>query len=490
MQKTRKKSKSTYASERRRFIEWLEEARYQAVMSNYGNDNTNAANLPQIKSEGNGTYIIDTDHKAETVDDGYAYMMTGVLSAMKTCRYCEDAKEVIRTALQGYELFYPISKDCRECSGKGRVNRTILKGIVKADVAFNLNSTDNSWFYVSADSIFNRAAAVCFGLFDIASLLPSFINVTIGEGDGGDRAAVIGGKKALQDIWKYFKEYKPKKVTLDEMLESLREGKMPYGEIWGSFYEFQGQELLDEEEYISMLETEIECESMEDEMCTIVCPPWEAVEEVSNLLINKALTFNDMSKDMRNGYIFFMSNVREWIARLKGSTPTAFPLVSTLAYLISGIDRLENPIYYNGEKTERVVHYYELLNAMLMEDESVMDWTTWLQFLTPEHPECSIISEQITAVTTMLLYTGTFFGLPYLPVTVGEMTVEGIENVGDRMEGIIGAMADLLNSTGLTPDMPIYADIREKAYHGIIYSLIDSLTIYKPEPAGEECEEA
>jgi hypothetical protein len=136
------------------------------------------------------------------------------------------------------------------------------------------------------------------------------------------------------------------------------------------------------------------------------------------------------------------------------------------------------------------VHYYELLNAMLMEEEPILDWNTWIQILTPEHPECSIISGQITAVTTILLYTGTFFGLPYLPATAGAAKVEGIENAEDRMEGIIGAMADLLNSTGLTPAMPIYADIREKAYHGIIYSLIDSLTIYKPEPADEECEEA
>ena len=487
MSRTRK-SPEGYSAEHKRFISWLEEARRQAVLSSCGGEIEKAKPLPVINEEDGSTYLISTGGRAETVDDGYAYMMTGILAAMKTCRYCEDAKVVIRSALQGYTLFY----GNRDGNENGKVNRAILSAILHARIRDDLNSTDNSWFYVSIDSIFNRPAAVCFGLFDIASLLPEFLRVTAGEGSGEDKAAVIGAKQALQDIWQYFREVKPKKVTVEKLLERILGGERSFGTLWGSFHEYQGDELLSEDLLTSLTDEEswesgVEIYGYESEEAmeeSFKCPEWEVVRADIDTLIRNSFENRKMNRDQRNGYMFFLSGLRRWIDTAEKDGGTSFPLMSALVYLLTGIDRLETPFYYNGAETENSVHFYELLNAIIL-DNPELDREVWLQMLNPADPLSGLLAPQVTAATALLLSTESLIGSTLLPATEGKRAVEGIDSPEARMDGMIAAMIELLKTEGMMMPFPVYADIRDEKYHRTIRSIIDALSLTESD-SGEE----
>lgn len=476
MSRTRK-NPERYSAEHKRFVSWLEEARRQAVLSSCGGDTERAKPLPVINEENGSTYLISTGQRAETVDDGYAYMVTGILAAMKTCRFCEDAKAVIHSALQGYSLFYGSKDESRKS------NRMILRAILHARIRHELNSVENSWFYVSIDSIFNRPAAVCFGLFDIASLLPEFLRVTAGEGDGADKAAVIGAKQALQDIWQYFREVKPKKITVENFFARIMSGEPLFGNLWGSFHEYQGSELLSEDLLTSLTDEEVwesgveiyDCESEEGADSSCRCPEWEVVKNDIDCLIRDSFGNRKMNRDQRNGYQFFLSGLRRWIDTALKDGGTSFPLMSALVYLLTGIDRLETPFCFNGEETESRVHFYELLNAVIL-DNPEMSREVWLQMLNPSEPLGGILNPQVTAATSLLLCTESLIGSSLLPATEGK-AAEGIENPESRMEGMITAMADLLGVEGMMMPFPVYADIRDENYHRTIRSIIDTLTL-------------
>lgn len=132
--------------------------------------------------------------------DGRVHMLSAVYAGSKTCNYCIAVQRVVLDALEGFEYFWPRREKCAACPGKGQNNRKIMDFFGGTSLPGNVNSAENTWFYVSENSLFNREVSICCGLFDSAFMLEDLLNAVSEKTDKSRLEIVFGGLDALEDI--------------------------------------------------------------------------------------------------------------------------------------------------------------------------------------------------------------------------------------------------------------------------------------------------
>ncbi len=459
----RGKAYEPYLNEKERVAEWVDDRLEKLEKSHM---NISAILNPKEDED----YIKYKKH-ARDYSEGYYNMLLAISDLVETIPFAMDLKFAMEEVMRGMDLLFPSSGDCKDCINSGEANRRLLETILLIEVPGDCTNYENTFFYTTDEGPFNRSITAFLGAFYSADMyLFALDNIFSKSLIGvGIKESFYGGVRALRDFYEYIMQEKDSFMLPAEAIEyvhTIRASKHGQLGTWTPFgFHRHNSPIL--RKYIKG----------EDAMHVNPdnCASLELIKGGIKTMMGRVMREdNDMTVDWRNGYLFFLSSLYNWIESeeetfgLRGEYIT-----SLMIYFMGGlIELMEDYTYSRGKDKEGSTTILKIVSILtsayagdLVKKEEIS------ALLDAKHLQCSVLTPQIAA-TIRLLYKSNALFLTHVEGLTDEKYLGLIENPVQRSKGFIDAILELGND--FLGVQGVVSDTTDKKF----LSLVESFLVY------------
>ncbi len=411
------------------------------------------------------------EYKKNGKDYAYGYydMLSEFVEVVETIPFAIDLKIALSEVLRGMEMLFPSKETCQDCNGD--INRALLETLLILKVPGDCTNFENVFFYTTDEGPFNRCITAFLGVFYSAGLYLNVLDILIDEASPKTQASFMGAVRALNDFNDFINQTnKQEKFKLPtEYLEYARTIKASkYGQ-YGTWTEY----------CFANCNSPLLRRFIKGEDAKLVipehCTSLSLIKGEIKTLMGNAMRNSEMTVDERNGYLFFLSSLHNWICTNEETFDLRGEHITSLIIYFTGglLDLATDYNYSRGRDKDGSITLLNLVSLLTTAySNDLLTKSQIMELLDSKHPQCNILRPQ-TANTIKLLFKSNALFTKHLEGITDEKFLELIKDPTERCKGFTDALIDL--GTDFLGVQGVLTDTTDKRLMGMIDSFISNI---------------